>query len=132
MNILPGIKNQAQKETLVHKLLDHRNIIKFIEFIEYNNHCFIIQEWASGGELFEQIEPDVGFPEMVAHFYFVQLIHSIVPYTFFPNFVFIILIELYSFNWCLSPRFKTRKSIDRRIWKFEIGRFRIVHNFQAW
>lgn len=101
MNILPGIKNQAQKETLVHKLLDHGNIIKFIEYIEYNNHCFIIQEWASGGELFEQIEPDVGFPEMVAHFYFVQLIHSIVSYTFFSKFRFynfnrIIFIQLVS------------------------------------
>lgn len=54
------------------------NIIQFIESFEFSGSFYIVQELAEGGELFEQIEPDIGFPEQVAHFYFVQLIRSIV------------------------------------------------------
>lgn len=71
-------KKEVAKEVLIHQLLRHQNIIKFIESFEQGENIYIVQEMASGGELFEQIEPDVGFPEQVAHFYFVQLIRSIV------------------------------------------------------
>jgi serine/threonine-protein kinase Chk1 len=39
---------------------------------------YLVIEWALGGELFEKIEPDVGFPEDVAHMYFVQLLSVLV------------------------------------------------------
>jgi serine/threonine protein kinase len=71
-------RREVTKEVLIHKLLSHKNIIKFIDSFEYSDNFYIVQELAAGGELFEQIEPDVGFPEKVAHFYFVQLIRSIV------------------------------------------------------
>ena len=34
-------------------------------------------EFAEGGDLFDKIEPDVGVPEDIAHFYFTQLISGI-------------------------------------------------------
>lgn len=71
-------RKEIAKEILIHQHLKHQNVIKFIEVFESSDLIFIVQELAHGGELFEQIEPDVGFPEQVAHFYFVQLIRSIV------------------------------------------------------
>lgn len=71
-------RREVAKEVLIHKLLRHQNIIKLIDSFEYFDSVYIVQELAVGGELFEQIEPDVGFPEKVAHFYFVQLIRSMV------------------------------------------------------
>ena len=73
-------RKEVTKEILIHQHLKHQNIIKLIEVFESSGYIFIVQELADGGELFEQIEPDVGFPEQVAHFYFVQLIRSIVSY----------------------------------------------------
>jgi len=75
-------RREVTKEVLIHQLFRNQNIIKFIESFEHSDNIYIVQEFASGGELFEQIEPDVGFPEQVAHFYFVQLIRSIVKVTF--------------------------------------------------
>lgn len=69
---------EIAKEILIHQHLKHQNVINFIEVFESSGFIFIVQEFANGGELFEQIEPDYGFPEQVAHFYFVQLIRSIV------------------------------------------------------
>lgn len=71
-------RKDVAKEVLIHQHLKHQNIIKFIEVFEEDEFIYIVQELAGGGELFEQIEPDYGFPEQVAHFYFVQLIKSIV------------------------------------------------------
>lgn len=71
-------RKEVAKEVLINEHLKHQNIIKFIDSFEDLNNIYIVQELASGGELFEQIEPDIGFPEKVAHFYFVQLIRSIV------------------------------------------------------
>lgn len=75
-------RREVTKEILIHQILRNQNIIKFIESFEHADNIYIVQELASGGELFEQIEPDVGFPEQVAHFYFVQLIRSIVKVVF--------------------------------------------------
>jgi serine/threonine protein kinase len=66
------------KEVIVHQRLDHQNIIKFHEAFEKEGSFYMIQELAVGGELFELVEPDCGFPEQVVHFYFVQLIQAIV------------------------------------------------------
>lgn len=74
-------RREVAKEVLIHQLLRNQNIIKFIESFEHEENIYIVQELASGGELFEQIEPDVGFPEQMAHFYFVQLIRSIVKFS---------------------------------------------------
>jgi serine/threonine-protein kinase CHEK1 len=80
-------RREVAKEVLIHQLLRHQNIIKFIESFECDENIFIVQELGSGGELFEQIEPDVGFPEQVAHFYFVQLIRTIVSKRLFINLI---------------------------------------------
>lgn len=65
------------KEMLIHQQLKHPNIIKCHQAYERSGYFYIIQELAVGGELFELVEPDCGFPEQVVHFYFVQLMQVV-------------------------------------------------------
>lgn len=67
-----------KKEVLIHENLKHPNIIKLIEARKDSEYYYLVIEWALGGELFEKIEPDVGFPEDVAHMYFFQLLSVLV------------------------------------------------------
>ena len=67
-----------KKEVLIHENLEHPNIIKLLEARKDSEYYYLIIEWALGGELFEKIEPDVGFPEDVAHMYFFQLLSVLV------------------------------------------------------
>ena len=87
-------RQSLAKEVLIHKHLSHQNIVKFIDCFEEGNKIYMVQELAEGGELFEKIEPDVGFPEQVAHFYFVQLINALVRAYF--NIFFIYILEIHS------------------------------------
>jgi len=41
----------------------HPNIIKFYNWYETRNHCWIILEYCSGGDLYSLIEKDVKLPE---------------------------------------------------------------------
>lgn len=67
-----------KKEVLIHENLQHPNITKLVEARKDSDYYYLVVEWAAGGELFEKIEPDVGFPEDVAHMYFVQLLSVLV------------------------------------------------------
>lgn len=62
-----------KKEVLIHESLSHPHIIKLVEARRDEKHYYLVMEWGSGGELFEKIEPDVGFPIDIAHMYFKQL-----------------------------------------------------------
>ncbi|XP_054168772.1 serine/threonine-protein kinase Chk1-like [Oppia nitens] len=73
----PEAKTSLTKEICFHKKLNHENIIKFIghrtdETIEY-----IFLEYASGGELFDRIEPDIGMDTSLAHRFFAQIIAGV-------------------------------------------------------
>lgn len=82
----------VKKEVLIHQSLNHPNIIRLIEARKDADNYYLAMEWAFGGELFEKIgtllerifrirlvvEPDVGFPEEVAHMYFYQLLSILV------------------------------------------------------
>ncbi|WAR28432.1 CHK1-like protein [Mya arenaria] len=71
---MPQAEDNVRKEVCVHKMLKHESIIKFYGFRKDENIQYIFLEYASGGELFDRIEPDVGMPEVDASRYFKQLI----------------------------------------------------------
>lgn len=66
-----------KKEVCVHKLLSHERIIKFFGHRRDGNLYFIFLEYASGGELFDRIEPDYGMPQAEAQRYFTQIIAGV-------------------------------------------------------
>jgi serine/threonine-protein kinase Chk1 len=65
----------VKKEVLIHQSLNHPNIVKLIEAKKDEENYYLVLELGLGGELFEKIEPDAGFPEEIAHFYFLQLMN---------------------------------------------------------
>ncbi|KAH7729133.1 CBN-CHK-1 protein [Aphelenchoides avenae] len=57
---------------------NHRNVLKYLSMRVTDEDQFqIFLEYADGGELFDQIEPDVGMPPSRACFYFRQLIDGL-------------------------------------------------------
>jgi serine/threonine-protein kinase CHEK1 len=70
-------RTSIQKEVLIHKTLNNENIIKYFTSFQQLDKFYIILEYASGGELFDRIEPDFGMNMELAHKYFFQLINGI-------------------------------------------------------
>lgn len=77
MNRVPEASELIKKEICVHRMLSHENIIKFYGQRQENDLQYIFLEYASGGELFDRIEPDIGMPQSHAHRYFSQLIAGV-------------------------------------------------------
>uniref|UniRef100_A0A914VJE7 non-specific serine/threonine protein kinase n=1 Tax=Plectus sambesii TaxID=2011161 RepID=A0A914VJE7_9BILA len=76
----PDVVETVRKEALLMRMLrNHVNIIKYLDmrFEENLDEFQIFLEYADGGELFDQIEPDVGMPTQKAQFYFRQLIKGL-------------------------------------------------------
>ncbi|XP_067127205.1 serine/threonine-protein kinase Chk1 [Centruroides vittatus] len=76
-NRVPEASELIKKEICVHRMLSHENIIKFFGQRQEDNLQYIFLEYASGGELFDRIEPDIGMPQSHAHRYFCQLIAGV-------------------------------------------------------
>lgn len=69
---------QINTEVMLHKHCgDHPNLIQFYDFGEDDVWTWIGMEFASGGDLFDKIEPDVGVSEDIGHFYFTQLVAGV-------------------------------------------------------
>ncbi|KAI8913293.1 kinase-like domain-containing protein [Gorgonomyces haynaldii] len=66
-----------QKEVRIHSAISHRNIIKLFGAQDTSEYVYLVLEYCEGGELFDKIEPDLGIPEQLAHFYFVQLMNCL-------------------------------------------------------
>merc|ERR1712142_41019 len=67
----------VKKEILIHRRLDHQNIIKFFGNREEDLVMFLFLEYARGGELVDRIEPDLGMHPALAQRYFGQLISAV-------------------------------------------------------
>ena len=66
-----------EKEILLQRSLNHPHVVRLLDVLEDSENVYMIQEYCGGGELFERVEPDVGFPSIVCHFYFVQLLRAL-------------------------------------------------------
>ncbi|KAJ1346334.1 hypothetical protein KIN20_001096 [Parelaphostrongylus tenuis] len=76
--------NQFKKEAYLQRLISTKecdNVIRYIGMrVETEgdlNELQLYLEYADGGELFDQIEPDIGMPPVKAQFYFRQLLHGL-------------------------------------------------------
>ena len=69
--------DNLKKEICIMKMLRHDNIIRFFgQRTEEGSVCYLFLEYASGGELFDRIEPDRGMEPGLAHYFFVQLLNG--------------------------------------------------------
>lgn len=68
-----------EKEFLLHKAVSlHANVIKMHCKLEDDHYYYLVMELAAGGELFDRIEPEVGFGnEHLSHAYFYQLVSAL-------------------------------------------------------
>jgi len=71
------IDENVGREVIVHRGLNHPNVIKFREVFLTPTHLGIVMEFASGGELFERILGQGRFSENEARFYYQQLISGV-------------------------------------------------------
>ncbi|KAG8191955.1 hypothetical protein JTE90_007750 [Oedothorax gibbosus] len=69
--------NNIQKEVFIHRRLKHEHVIKYFGHREEGHIHYIFLEYASGGELFDRIEPDVGMPHHKAQKYFLQILKGV-------------------------------------------------------
>ncbi|PIK56236.1 checkpoint kinase 1 [Apostichopus japonicus] len=67
----------VRKEVCINRMLTDQNIIRFYGQRKEENTQYLFLEYASGGELFDRIEPDVGMPTCDAHRFFFQLIEGV-------------------------------------------------------
>ncbi|CAI4222592.1 unnamed protein product [Auanema sp. JU1783] len=77
-----NLLNEFKKEALIQQRLSsegHDNVIRYIGIrMDHNLYQYqIFLEYADGGEIFDQIEPDVGLPVHRAQFYFRQLLNGL-------------------------------------------------------
>ena len=69
--------DNLKKEICIMKMLRHENIIRFFgQRTEEGSVSYLFLEFASGGELFDRIEPDRGMEPGLAHYFFVQLLNG--------------------------------------------------------
>ncbi|KAK7070630.1 Checkpoint kinase 2, partial [Halocaridina rubra] len=74
--LLNNIK-QIENEIKLLQSVDHPNIIRLQDVIDTPEKIFIIMEVAEGGELFDRLITNKRLPEMVAKFYFYQLVLAV-------------------------------------------------------
>ncbi|CAG0923364.1 unnamed protein product [Notodromas monacha] len=70
----PGAAADVRKEIAVHRLLDHRNVLKYIGHRTVGPVDYIFLEYAPNGELFDRIEPDIGMAVPMARRLFGELL----------------------------------------------------------
>ena len=71
------IDENVKRELVNHRLLDHPNIIRFVEVLLTPTHLAIVMEYAAGGELFDRICSKGRFHEDEARFFFQQLVSGL-------------------------------------------------------
>ncbi|XP_033106213.1 serine/threonine-protein kinase Chk1-like [Anneissia japonica] len=72
-----GAADNVRKEVCIHRMLTNPRVIQFYGQRKETNVQYLFLEYASGGELFDRIEPDVGMPPKQAQNYFIQLITGV-------------------------------------------------------
>ncbi|TKA60460.1 hypothetical protein B0A49_10479 [Cryomyces minteri] len=67
-----------EREIVIMKLLDHRNIVRLYDVWENRNELYLIMEYVQGGELFHYIDQRRGLEEDEVYFLFRQLIAALI------------------------------------------------------
>lgn len=66
-----------REEIKIHLMLDNKNIIKLYSYSETNDFFYLIMEYASKGNIFNEIRTKSTFDESITRNYFIQTINGI-------------------------------------------------------
>jgi serine/threonine protein kinase len=66
-----------RSEIKILRMLDHPNIIRFIDYFEDKKTCNIVTEYAGGGELFRRLVDKVCYDESEARTLAEEILHGI-------------------------------------------------------
>ncbi|XP_005104380.1 serine/threonine-protein kinase Chk1 [Aplysia californica] len=72
-----AVEENVKKEICILRMMEHKNVIKFYGYRKANEVQYLFLKYASGGELFDRIEPDVGTNLREALRYFHDLIEGV-------------------------------------------------------
>ena len=72
-----NILTKVYKEIAINKELEHPHIVKLYDYFETDTDIYLVFEYVSGGELFEQISSHKIKTEEMARKYFQQLISAV-------------------------------------------------------
>lgn len=72
-----GIPYGIQREIIIMKLLDNRNVLKLYDVYESRNHLYLVTEYVANGELFEYLVNYGALPESVAVRIFYELVNGV-------------------------------------------------------
>lgn len=67
----------VMKEVAIMRRLDHPNVVKLLDYINSDTSCFIIMEYVSGTELFNQIVKLTYFSEDLSRHIIVQVVKAV-------------------------------------------------------
>ncbi|KAL7409768.1 kinase-like domain-containing protein [Mrakia frigida] len=76
-------RKELEKEVKVHRMMKHQYVLEFFDAVlveeggEFIPGLFMLLEYASMGDLFDKIVPDLGVDDDCAHFFFYQLMAGI-------------------------------------------------------
>lgn len=73
----PDAQESVNKEEKIHKFMVHPNILRLLGKRIEINRVYLFLEYASGGELFDRIEPDIGMSSNEAQKYLKQLLNGV-------------------------------------------------------
>lgn len=73
----PEKEKQVRKELMIHKNANHKSIIEFLGNRRDDKTEFIFLKYATGGELFDHIEPDRGMDRAKAFRLFCELLDGV-------------------------------------------------------
>ena len=71
------LEKQVRKEIMIHKVMSHKNVIQFFGNRRDGKVEFIFLEFATGGELFDRIDPDIGMDPTEAYRLFHNLLDGL-------------------------------------------------------
>lgn len=69
--------NNISNEINIMRTLKHQNVLKLIEYFNFNDYCYLVLEYCNGGEIFNKIIEYTYFSEDLSRHVFIQLLKAV-------------------------------------------------------
>lgn len=69
--------NNITNEINIMRTLKHQNVLKLIEYFNFNDYCYLVLEYCNGGEIFNKIIEYTYFSEDLSRHVFIQVLKAV-------------------------------------------------------